>query len=141
MEATFLAPTDPGIGEALNRDGVAYIRDLLNAEQVQQCRDALDRYEKEVLPRLRRSHFDTDTTGKLVMYRDVQRFDPWLNDMIHQPALMDLVRDAVDWDPIIYYLDGFPKPAGATAIEAHQELYTVPVDPPSCCTCGSRWRT
>ena len=130
MKATFLPPDDPGIGDALRQDGVAYIQDLLTAEQIERWRAELHRYETEVLPAIRRSNYDSDPSGRLVMYRDVQRYDPWFDDEIRRPRLMDLVRSAVDWEPVVYYLDGFPKPAGATAIEAHQELYTVPVNPP-----------
>jgi phytanoyl-CoA hydroxylase len=130
MEAEFLAPDDPGIGEALKREGVAYIRNLLDAEQVAQAREALAHYEKAVLPRIRASAHEAEPNGRLVMYRDVERYDPWLREMIGQPALMNLVRAAVDWDPVIYYLDVFPKPIGGATIGAHQELYTVPVDPP-----------
>jgi ectoine hydroxylase-related dioxygenase (phytanoyl-CoA dioxygenase family) len=128
--AEFLAPDDPGIGDALRREGVAYIRDLLDDKQIQQARETLSTYEKTVLPGIRRSAHEADATGRLVMYRDVEQYDPWLKELIEQPTLMDLVRDAVDWDPIIYYLDVFPKPAGGSIIGAHQELYTVPVDPP-----------
>ncbi|SCL27319.1 2-oxoglutarate-dependent dioxygenase [Micromonospora pallida] len=130
MEAQFLAPDDPGIGEALRRDGVVYIRDILDPEQVAQTREVLASYEKTVLPKIRRSSQEADSHGRLVMYRDVERYDPWLNDLVRQPSLLGLVQRAVDWDPIIYYLDVFPKPAGGTPIDAHQELYTVPVDPP-----------
>jgi len=130
MDAEFLAPDASGIGEALRREGVAYIRNLLDLEQVAQTRDALASYEKTVLPKIRASAHEAEPSGRLVMYRDVERYDPWLKDMIQQPALMDLVRQAVDWEPVIYYLDVFPKPVGGATIGAHQELYTVPVDPP-----------
>ncbi|MFG1610401.1 phytanoyl-CoA dioxygenase family protein [Actinoplanes sp. NPDC049265] len=130
MEAKFLAPDDPAIGEALRTDGVAYIRDLLDPQQIVRTREVLADYEHTVLPKIRRSARESDALGRLVMYRDVERYDPWLNNLIQQPNLMGMVARAVDWDPIIYYLDVFPKPAGGSAIDAHQELYTVPVDPP-----------
>jgi ectoine hydroxylase-related dioxygenase (phytanoyl-CoA dioxygenase family) len=130
MEAKFLGPGDQQIGEALRRDGVAYLKDLLDPGQITQTREKLADFEQTVLPGIRRSAQEADAQGRLVMYRDVERYDPWLNELIQQPNLMGTVKRAVDWDPIIYYLDVFPKPAGGSAIEAHQELYTVPVDPP-----------
>ena len=130
MNAEFLAPEATGIGAALRREGVAYIKNLLDADQVAQTREALANYEKTVLPKVRASAREAEPSGRLVMYRDVERYDSWLKDLISQPALMDLVRGAVDWDPVIYYLDVFPKPVGGSTIGAHQELYTVPVDPP-----------
>jgi ectoine hydroxylase-related dioxygenase (phytanoyl-CoA dioxygenase family) len=130
MEAKFLTPDDPEIGEALRRDGVAYIRDLLDPDQIEQTKQRLAEFERTKLARIRRSAQESDAEGRLVMYRDVERYDPWLNDLIQQPNLMGMVARAVDWDPVIYYLDVFPKPAGGSAIDAHQELYTVPVDPP-----------
>ncbi|SES03589.1 Phytanoyl-CoA dioxygenase (PhyH) [Streptomyces sp. yr375] len=130
LKAEFLQPDDPGIGDALRRDGVAYISGLLDAAQVAEFREVLANYENSILPKARRSSYDSDTSGRLVMYRDVERHEPRLNKMIQQPTFMDLIRRAVDWEPVLYYLDGFPKPAGGSAIEAHQELYTVPVDPP-----------
>jgi len=131
MSVTFLPPGDPGIGKALRRDGVAYIQDLFDADLIQQTRDALTRYEREVIPTIPRSYYSVDDDGVMLgQYRDVEQFDPWLNDLVHSPRIMDTVSAAVPWEPMIFYLEVFPKPPGASGADPHQDLYTAPVDPP-----------
>jgi Phytanoyl-CoA dioxygenase (PhyH)/Phosphopantetheine attachment site len=131
VSVRFLPPSDPGIRKALERDGVAYVDSVLDATQIQRCREGLARYEQDVLPKISRSTYDYSADGEtLYQYRDVEQYDPWFNETIRDPVFFDLVRAAVAWEPVLYYMEVFPKPPGAQSVAAHQEFYTLSVEPP-----------
>ena len=131
MSIDFKAWDDPTLAETLKRDGVVFIEGVLAPDVVAECRRQLEIYEREVLPTIPRSHYDYQADGvSLHQYRDVERFSPWFDELIRQPRILELVARAVPWDPMIFYLEVFPKPPGAHGAFPHQDLYTAPVDPP-----------
>ncbi|MFI0418775.1 phytanoyl-CoA dioxygenase family protein [Spongiactinospora sp. 9N601] len=131
MEISSLSPGDPSIARALERDGVVFVRDLLDSGLVKETRARLERFEREILPTIPRSHYDYQADGRtLHQYRDVHAFDPWFAELADGPPIMDCVRRAVPWEPVVFYAEVFPKPPGAHGAFPHQDLYTAPVDPP-----------
>ncbi|MFG2012765.1 phytanoyl-CoA dioxygenase family protein [Micromonospora sp. NPDC048868] len=131
MSVRFVAPDDPTIAETLDRDGVVFLHRLFDPELISETRRQLDRYEREVLPTVPRASYDYQADGvTLHQYRDVDKYDAWFKDLVHRSLIMDVARRAVSWDPMIFYLEVFPKPAGAHGAYPHQDLYTAPVDPP-----------
>jgi ectoine hydroxylase-related dioxygenase (phytanoyl-CoA dioxygenase family) len=131
VTATFLSPSDPAIAGTLERDGVVFLDGLLDSGTVADARRRLEEYERDVLPAISRSHHVYQADGvTLHQYRDVERFSPWFNDLINQRRTLGVVAAAVPWEPMPFYLEVFPKPPGAHGACPHQDLYTVPVDPP-----------
>lgn len=76
------------------------------------------------------AYVDRYDDGTLRSLLDLHHYDTWFHSVAHDPRLMDLVRRAAPWDPVLYYVETFPKPPGAGALPAHQEIFTVPVEPP-----------
>ncbi|MER5495728.1 phytanoyl-CoA dioxygenase family protein [Streptomyces sp. NPDC002561] len=130
MKANFLSPDSPDADAVLRKEGVVLFDALLDPEQVASTREALDRYEREVLDTVPAAHVDRYDDGTLRSLLDLHRYDSWFRTVAQDPRLMDLVRRAVPWEPVLYYVETFPKPPGAGALPAHQEIFTVPVDPP-----------
>jgi phytanoyl-CoA hydroxylase len=129
MPIRFHKPEDANVGTSLRRDGVAFVDGLLDAAAVEETRHQLARYEREVLPGLTSAYKAYYEDGTLCMMQNLDRFEPWFAAFARRPRLLDMVRAAVGWDPVVYYVETFPKPPGAGAIGAHQELFTQPVEP------------
>lgn len=130
MTERFFKPGEPGIAETLKREGVVFIDRFFDSEQVTRTREALERYDREVLPNLPPVANERFADGTLRCMHDLHRHEPWFLDLANSPLFLDLLRAAVPWEPVVFYLESFPKPAGAGALPAHQELFTSPVDPP-----------
>jgi Phytanoyl-CoA dioxygenase (PhyH)/Phosphopantetheine attachment site len=126
----FVHVTDPSIRPRLERDGVVLIDGLLSKEEVAETRAELLRYEKEVLPGVPRVHYEFHQDGVLRNMTEMQRYDGWMNDFGNQSRFFDLFRSVVDWDPMLFYLETFPKRPGCKPLLIHQELFAGPVEPP-----------
>lgn len=121
---------DPALADVLRRDGVVLLENLLDAEQIARLRQELSRYQREVLPRVPRAHWHTYSDGSVHSMSGMEEFDEYFANFARDTDMVDMVRNAVPWRPTVHYLESFPKPAGAAAVTAHQELYTNPIDPP-----------
>ncbi|MER5703216.1 phytanoyl-CoA dioxygenase family protein [Micromonospora sp. NPDC002296] len=130
MTERFFRPGEPGVAETLKREGVVFIDRFFDADQVERTRAALERYEREVLPTVPPAANEWFADGTLRCMRELHEYEPWFLELANSPLFLDLVRQAVDWEPVVFYLESFPKPPGAGALPAHQELFTSPVDPP-----------
>ncbi|WP_089156184.1 phytanoyl-CoA dioxygenase family protein [Micromonospora sp. NBS 11-29] len=126
----FFTPGETGIAETLKREGVVFIDRLLDEERMRELRAALERYERDILPTVPPASNERFADGTVRCMRDLHEYEPWFAELANGPIFMDLVRSAVPWEPQLFYLETFPKPDGAAALPAHQELYTSPVDPP-----------
>ncbi|MEU4746059.1 condensation domain-containing protein, partial [Actinosynnema sp. NPDC023658] len=126
----FLRPDDPNLAKALRRDGVVFIEGLLDEAQVAEVKNALARYEAEILPSVPPAYHHYYNDGTLRSMLDLNRYDPWFLDLANRPHILGVAQAAVPWEPVVHYLESFPKPPGAGAVRAHQELQTNPIDPP-----------
>lgn len=125
----FLQPSDERLAERLSRDGVVFVADLLTAEQVAETRREIERYEQEVLPTVPGEEFTYDGEGKIRSMEYMQVYDPWFK-AFGEGTAMAPVTAAVSWEPMLYDVAAWVKPAQGPATLPHQELYTSPVDPP-----------
>ncbi|SCL14644.1 Phosphopantetheine attachment site [Micromonospora nigra] len=130
MAERFFRPGEPEIAETLRREGVVFVDRFFDAAQVERTRAALERYERETLPTVPPAANERFADGTLRCMHDLHRYEPWFLDLANSPIFLDLVRAAVPWEPVVFYLESFPKPPGAGALPAHQELFTSPVEPP-----------
>lgn len=129
MPIRFHKPDDVDIAASLRRDGVAFVDGLLDAAAIEETREQLTRYERDVLPGLTSAYKGYYADGTLCMMQNLDQFEPWFAQFARRPRLLNMVRDAVGWDPVVSYVETFPKPPGAGAIGAHQELFASPVEP------------
>lgn len=126
----FVEVDDPVVREQLARDGVVLIDGLLTPEEVDETREELVRYERDVLPGTPKVHREYYADGAVRCMTELQRYDSWFHEFAHRDRFWRLIRGAVDWEPKLYYLETFPKPPGGRALRMHQEYFTAPVDPP-----------
>jgi phytanoyl-CoA hydroxylase len=126
----FVKLEDPRIRSIVEKDGVVLIDSLLSKDEVADTRAQMLRYEKEVLPGVPRVHYEFHPNGDLRSMSDMQRYDEWWNKFGNQDRFFDLCRSVVDWDPVMFYLETFPKWPGCGPLRLHQELFAGPVEPP-----------
>ncbi|GGX75632.1 phytanoyl-CoA dioxygenase family protein [Streptomyces hiroshimensis] len=126
----FVKADDPRIGDMLAREGVVFIDRFFDAEKVAEIRRQLRRYIDDVLPTVPRAHHEYHPDGALRSMTDMHRYDPWFREFGTDPRLLDFFREAVPWDPELFYLEIFPKAPHTGPLLAHQELFATPMDPP-----------
>ncbi|WP_455403077.1 hypothetical protein, partial [Streptomyces bambusae] len=80
-----------------------------DAEKVAEIRRQLRRYIDDVLPTVPRAHHEYHPDGALRSMTDMHRYDPWFREFGTDPRLLDFFREAVPWDPELFYLEIFPK--------------------------------
>lgn len=126
----FLKADDPNLRSRLETDGVVLIDSLLSREEVAETRAQLGRYEREVLPSVPRVHYEFHQDGVLRNMTEIQRYDDWFREFGNQERFSKIFRGVVDWDPMLFYLETFPKRPGCKPLRMHQELFAGPVSPP-----------
>jgi hypothetical protein len=120
---------DPLRRESFEQNGVIYVDRLLSDSKMEEAREALARIEA-LAPRLPEALCTWYPDGSLRVVQDLQRFDSWFADLLEQSRIIEAVRGAVEWEPVPYYMEYFAKAPGAKKILAHQEHYTLEIEPP-----------
>lgn len=111
--------------DQFDADGYVIIRELFDADEVQQLRDQVDRYIREVVPKLPKSAAFFDDYERPETLRKMQtldRHDAWFHDFMnrgkHVPLLTHFLRD--EFRP--QGLEWFTKlPYDQSATPAHQD--------------------
>lgn len=119
---------DPALAETLEADGVVFVEGVLDEATVAELREHLDEYQATVIPNIPKGHPALQEGG--AAFRDIELHSPWFREFYLQTWTTELARKAVPWEPVVFYLEAFPKPPGAPALVPHQDLYTSPVEPP-----------
>jgi ectoine hydroxylase-related dioxygenase (phytanoyl-CoA dioxygenase family) len=104
-------------------DGVIRVRPLFSAERMTKVREALARYEQDVVPGLPPTDVTIEADGTTVrnLWR-MDRHDPFFADLAQTPELLGLVRELVRGEPVLMGVETFNKPAKVgSGVPAHQD--------------------
>jgi phytanoyl-CoA hydroxylase len=120
-----------GLSEAFARDGVVLIDRLFGPRLIAQIRQNVDRYIRYRIPRCDPSTVRREPGGGLRSIYFMDQHDPFFRRLGERDDLKALVRRVAGWEPTLYYVETFHKPARiGTKITAHQEIAFLPLDPP-----------
>jgi phytanoyl-CoA hydroxylase len=125
----FLRPDDERLATRLDRDGVVFVADLLTPDHLEELKRETERYKNEVLPTVPGEDCTYDGDGQIRGMTYMHAYSPWFKTFGESATVMGPVRAAVDWEPMLYYVEAFVKPPSGPPMPPHQELYTSPVDP------------
>lgn len=124
------SPDDPAVADMLRKDGLVLLDGFLSEQEVAETRAQLERYIDEVLPSVPLAHYEFHPDGTLRNMTEMQRYDPWFLEFGGGERAFRLFRQAVPWEPSLFYLETFPKRPGGPPLRPHQELFATPMEPP-----------
>ena len=104
-------------------DGVIRVRGLFSADEMGAIKEALKRYETEVVPGLPEGDFTMEKDGKSVrnLWR-MEQHDRFFAELAERPELLELVGQLVNGEPVLKAVETFNKPAQTgSGVPAHQD--------------------
>ncbi|MEO6906414.1 MAG: phytanoyl-CoA dioxygenase family protein [Abditibacteriaceae bacterium] len=124
------------IEEDYERDGVVRVRELFSAEQVQEIKDALACYTREIVPQLPEADrvYEADGVSVRNLWR-IDEHDAYFRELIQQPFLLEIVSRLVHGEPVSRQVETFNKPARiGSAVPWHQDNAYFCQSPPDMLT-------
>lgn len=118
------------------RDGVAVVRQLLSEAEVRKAHVAIGAYIRNIVPTLPKKYrvFEEDEQSVRQLFF-MNMFDPFFQSLAEQQPIRQTVRDLVSWQPRLYYVETFNKPARVgSAVPPHQDNYYLCMEPPEMVT-------
>src|SRR4051794_7744838 len=114
--------------ETFDRDGVVFVPDLLAPDELAEVRREIDRFNTRVVPRLpdavwqKSIRMEPDGTSLRSCYF-IDQIDGYFSAFGNREDFKDLVRGVVGWEPTLYCVETFNKPAHVgTAAVLHQDV-------------------
>lgn len=117
-------------------DGFLLVRGLLNPSQVAQLRSEIDRYTRDVLPRVPESDRVLEADGKAVrnLWR-MEQHDAFFADFARRPEVLAIVAPLVRGTPVLMGVETFNKPAKVgSGVPPHQDNAYFCQSPPDVLT-------
>jgi len=111
------------LAETYERDGVVSVRGLVDAARMNEIREALDRYVRQVAPTLPEAELTYEPDGRSVrnLWR-MHEHDEFFRELGQDPALRELIARLVRGEPVLMAVETFNKPAKVgTGVPAHQD--------------------
>ena len=105
------------------RDGVIRLRHLYSTEQVDQIRDELARYVRDVVPTLPANEIVYEVDGESIrnLWR-MERHDRFFGELASDPELLGLLTKLLGGEPVLMGVETFNKPARVGSnVPAHQD--------------------
>jgi ectoine hydroxylase-related dioxygenase (phytanoyl-CoA dioxygenase family) len=116
-------------------DGALYAGEVLTPDELAEVRRNLDRYTRFVLPNLpdeiirKTVRFEADGTSLRSCYF-MDQIDEFFYELGHREDFKDLLRRVTGWEPELYVVETFNKPAElGSAAPAHQDCAFLPLEP------------
>jgi hypothetical protein len=123
------------LNEDYQRDGVVFISDLLSKPELAEVRQQIHRFNTRIVPRLpaairdKSIRFEPDGVSLRSCYY-IDQIDGYFNSLGNRADFKDLVRAVVGWEPILYCVETFNKPAWiGTAAVLHQDAAYFEIEP------------
>lgn len=119
-----------------DRDGCIRVRGFFDSADVAAIRQALDRYFREIAPRLPESDvtFEADGVSVRNLWR-MEKHDSFFDDLAGRPAIHRLVSRLVRGHPVLLGVEIFNKPARVgSGVPPHQDNAYFCQTPPDALT-------
>nr|BFE56240.1 hypothetical protein GCM10020063_007660 [Dactylosporangium thailandense] len=137
-ETTIQHWRDTDLDDAARRfveDGALFAGQVLTQDELAEVRHHLDRYAKYVIPRLpeeivrKTVRIEEDGVSVRSAYF-MDQIDEWFAEFGNREDFKDLLRRVTGWEPELYVVETFNKPAGiGSAASAHQDCAFLPLEP------------
>lgn len=118
------------------RDGVIRVRGLLSQEEVQDIKEQLARYTREVVPSLPAGDrtFEADGASVRNLWR-LEQHDEYFAKLAQSAKIRDIVRELVHGEPVLLGVETFNKPAKTgSGVPWHQDNAYFCQSPPDVLT-------
>jgi phytanoyl-CoA hydroxylase len=105
------------------RDGVIRMAKFFSAEETQRVRCQIERYVRDIAPKLEASEVTFEADGKTArnLWR-MEKHDPVFAELAQKPEILALVRQLVHGDPVLMGVETFNKPARiGSGVPPHQD--------------------
>jgi phytanoyl-CoA hydroxylase len=122
--------------ESYERDGVVRIEKFFSSEETQQVRCAIERYIRDIAPKLEASEVTFESDGKTArnLWR-MEKYDPFFAEIAQKPEITNLVRQLVHGEPVLLGVETFNKPARiGSGVPPHQDNAYFCQSPPDVLT-------
>lgn len=132
--AAMSSPLSSSVAE-YQRDGVTRRPALLAGDEVDAIRDALIRYEREVLPTVDSADFVMEKDGGVRNLWRLEHHDAFFVELGRHPAVVDLVGCLLGAAPVLAAVETFNKPARhGSGVPPHQDNAYFCQSPPDMLT-------
>ena len=118
------------------RDGFVRVRHLLSADDLTRLRAEIERYAREVLPRIPEGDRVLEADGKAVrnLWR-MEQHDPFFADLARRTDILAVVAPLVHGTPVLMGVETFNKPAKiGSGVPPHQDNAYFCQSPPDVLT-------
>jgi phytanoyl-CoA hydroxylase len=105
------------------QEGVIRLRSLLSGSELREVRRAVERYGREVRPRLPTADFTCEADGVTIRnFWRMECHDSYFAELAAWPRITNLVRSLVNGPPVLMGVETFNKPARlGSAVPPHQD--------------------
>ncbi|MEO5802156.1 MAG: phytanoyl-CoA dioxygenase family protein [Verrucomicrobiota bacterium] len=118
------------------RDGVVRIAKFFSAEETRRVRCEIQRYIRDIAPKLEPSEVTFEDDGKTArnLWR-MEKYDPCFAKIAHRPEILNLVGRLVHGEPVLLGTETFNKPARiGSGVPPHQDNAYFCQNPPDVLT-------
>ena len=126
----------PALAKEYGEEGVIHVEQLFSLVEIEEIREALQRYADEVVPGLPPNDIVMEADG--VSVRNCWRMevhDPWFANLTKGESLQALVTHLVNGEPVVMGVESFNKPARVgSAVPPHQDNAYFCLTPPDALT-------
>jgi len=105
------------------RDGVIRVAKFFSEEETQRVRCEIDRYVRDIAPKLEASEVTFEADGKTArnLWR-MEKHDSYFDELARKPEVLQLVKQLVKGEPILMGVETFNKPAKiGSGVPPHQD--------------------
>jgi ectoine hydroxylase-related dioxygenase (phytanoyl-CoA dioxygenase family) len=105
------------------RDGVVRIEKFFSNEETRQVRCEIERYIRDVAPKLDANEVTFESDGKTArnLWR-MEKHDPFFAEIARKPEILNLVHELVHGEPVLLGAETFNKPARiGSGVPPHQD--------------------
>ncbi|WP_437223024.1 phytanoyl-CoA dioxygenase family protein [Planctomicrobium sp. SH661] len=122
--------------EDYRRDGVIHYRSLLSPDELSEVREAIRRYQIDVVPNLSAADFTLEPDRMTVrnLWR-MEKNDPFFLEFAAREKILNIVSPLVNGEPVLVGVETFNKPAQVgSAVPPHQDNAYFCQSPPDVLT-------